>query len=97
MGTPVIAYNFLPMSEIVSDHVNGLLIPCESKETDLGVRYATHNGEGLVKTINTIVNSPAIYSKIKGTVHKGLEERSKKAKAMWSEMLDKLTKDSKDK
>ena len=95
MGTPVIAYNFLPMNEIVSDQVNGLLIPCDSKETDLGVSYAVHNEDGLVKTVTKLVNDPALYSKIKGTVHKGLEERSKKAKSMWSETLDRLTKDSK--
>jgi glycosyltransferase involved in cell wall biosynthesis len=92
MGTPVIAYNFVPMNEIVSDGVNGLLIPCESKETDLGVSYATHNGKDLVRILGKIAASPTnVLNKLKLNVHKGLEERSKQAVEGWRNLVDELT------
>ncbi len=80
MGTPVVAYNHLPMNEIITDNVNGFLIPCEVKETDLGVGYAAHNGKDMVRILNKIAaDQYLILNRLKLNAHKGLEERSKAA------------------
>jgi glycosyltransferase involved in cell wall biosynthesis len=80
MGTPVVAYNHIPMNEIVTDNVNGFLIPCEVKETDLGVGYAAHNGKDMLRVLNNIAAHPfPVLNRLKLNVHKGLADRSKAA------------------
>jgi glycosyltransferase involved in cell wall biosynthesis len=88
MGTPVIAYNFPPMSEIVSDHVNGFIIPCDRKETELGVSYAVHNGDELLKTLGKVISDKELVQKVKSNTHKGLEERAEKSSALWDQIID---------
>ena len=91
IGTPVIAYNYVPMSEIIHDNVNGFLMNCEVKTTDLGVSYATHNGEEIVRVLSNIHANPNLIYKLRSNVHKGLEDRRKKAKLVWSEIIENTT------
>ncbi len=91
MGTPVIAYNHLPMSEIVSDHVNGFLIPCERKDTDVGLSYAVHNEKGIIDVIEKIATDTSLLNKVKLGTHKGLEERKKMFYTLWDGVLDEVS------
>lgn len=90
MGTPVVAYNFPPMSEIISDHKNGFLIPCETKDTDLGVKYATHNGKGIIDVLGRLVSDQSLVSKTKALAHKGLDSRNQVNRLVWQTTLDGL-------
>lgn len=91
MGTPVIAYNHLPMSEVITDHVNGFLIPCERKETDMGLSYAVHNSDGIVGVLSKIANDTSLIDKVKLGTHKGLEERKKLFYTLWDGVLDEVS------
>lgn len=91
IGTPVIAYNYVPMSEIVHDNINGLLMNCEVKTTDLGVSYAAHNGKEIFRALSNIHGNPNLLYKLKSNVHKGLEDRRKKSRLAWSEVIESVT------
>jgi len=92
MGTPVIAYNFLPMSEIIHDQVNGFLIPCEKKETDLGVNYAGHSGKDMLIVISSLMQDTRKIAKARLGTHKGLLERNKEFIDGWNTIIDEITK-----
>lgn len=91
MGTPVIAYNHLPMSEIITDHVNGFLIPCERRETELGLSYAVHNGDGMVSLLSKICSDTSLIDKVKLGTHKGLEDRKNAFYTLWDGILDNVS------
>lgn len=90
MGTPVIAYNFPPMSEIITDQKNGFLIPCETKDTDLGVKYPIHNSKGIIDVIGRLASDPSLISKTKALAHKGLDNRIQVNRLVWQTTIDGL-------
>jgi glycosyltransferase involved in cell wall biosynthesis len=92
VGTPVIAYNFLPMSEIIHDQVNGFLIACDKKETDLGVNYAGHANKEMLMVISGLMSDPSRIVKARLGTHKGLVERNKEFIKGWEEVLEEVTK-----
>ena len=93
MGTPVIAYDFSPMNEIIQDGLNGFLIPCDKKETDMGVNFAAHNGKEMVKVLTSIMCHPDKILKARLGTHLGLTERNKDFKEGWSTLLEDATKE----
>lgn len=56
MGTPVVAYDIPPMSTIITNGMNGMLVPCDSSGSKGGVIYAEPNLDEFIKIASTAIN-----------------------------------------
>lgn len=97
MGTPVITYNHCPMNELVSDRVNGILIPCDTKQTELGVTYVEHNHRKIVDTFKMIDSDPSIIHNMKNASHKAVAKHKDSFFKFWEETVEQLLTERKDK
>jgi glycosyltransferase involved in cell wall biosynthesis len=88
MGTPVITYNHSPMNELVSDRVNGILIPCETKQTELGVSYVEHSHRKIVDIFKMLNNDPQSVHNLKNASHKLITKHKENFVKFWGDTLD---------
>jgi glycosyltransferase involved in cell wall biosynthesis len=88
MGTPVITYNYSPMNELVADRYNGILIPCETKQTELGVSYVEHNHRKIVDMFKAINNDPQSVHSLKNASHKWIAKHKENFFKFWSSTLE---------
>jgi hypothetical protein len=56
MGTPVVAYDIPPMSNIITNGVNGMLVPCDDGGSKGGVMYAEPNPSEFIKVATDAIN-----------------------------------------
>lgn len=87
VGTPVIAYNHPPMSELVSDRFNGILMPCEVRQTELGVTYVDHNHSKIVEVLRLIDGDPKLIHELKNKGHAAMEALKEKFEVFWHNLL----------
>jgi hypothetical protein len=56
MGTPVVAYDVPPMSNIITNGVNGMLVPCDAGGSKGGVMYAEPNPSEFISVAANAIN-----------------------------------------
>lgn len=57
MGTPVIAYDIPPMSDIITDGVNGMLVPCTQGGVPNGPRFAKPDAAQFIETASVAIEN----------------------------------------
>ena len=97
VGTPVITYNHCPMNEFISDRVNGVLMPCDTKQTELGVTYVEHSHRKIVETFKLINNDPGIIHSMKNTSHELVAKHKEDFPKFWENAVEQLIATRKDK
>ena len=57
MGTPVIAYDMPPMSDIIIDGVNGMLVPCDTGGAPNGPMFAKPDAVQFIETATIAIDN----------------------------------------
>lgn len=87
MGTPVVAYDVAPMSELIKDGENGRLIPCDLRWSANRVPHARPDWAALQETVTNLLNLRTGINDLRRHTRLNLMVRREKFVARWAELL----------
>lgn len=87
MGTPVVAYDVAPMSELVKDGENGRLVKCDLRWTEVRVPLVKPDWEALRDTLVNLLNNRTGIADLRRNTRLDLMARREKFVAGWTDVL----------
>lgn len=87
MGTPVVAYNTPPASELIKQAVNGILMPCELAFTERLVPFAKPDWDQLRRVVVNLLNARTGIADLRRNSRLNLQSRREKFVADWVNIL----------
>lgn len=87
MGTPVVAYDAAPMSELVKDGENGKLVACDLRWTSEGVPHAKPDWPGLQDAVVNLLNLRTGIADLRRNTRLNLMVRREKFASRWASIL----------
>jgi glycosyltransferase involved in cell wall biosynthesis len=86
MGTPIIAYDVPPMSDIVIDGINGVLVPCKHGGAANNIVFAEPNAYNFIdKSVDAINNKLVELNKHTKT---GKKSKRSKFNSAWKKIIE---------
>ena len=85
MGTPVIAYDIPPISGIITDGVNGMLVPCK-KSTAGGSVYAQPDPKAFINVASEAINNQ--LTELNKHVRVGRKTKRNKFNSVWKKIIE---------
>jgi len=74
-GTPCLAYDYPVVADVVKDEVNGILLPCELKFSELGVPVVVKRDDFFTDSVKRLLDSTGLLQHMRNTARYGLEMR----------------------
>ncbi len=87
MGTPVVAYDVPPNSEVVRQAVNGVLLPCDLSFNDRLVPFAKPNWDLLRQAVVNLLNTRTGIADLRRNSRVNLQARRERFVADWVNIL----------
>lgn len=88
LGTPVIAYNMPPASELIRNARNGLLVDTTvSVIGSAGIRQASMHYSRMEKVVAATARQPAVVAELQSNTNDGLQNRMLSYWATWGKLL----------
>lgn len=87
MGTPVVAYDVPPNSEVLKQGVNGVLVPCDLAFNDRLVPFARADWAGLRQVVVNLLNTRTGIADLRRNSRLNLQSRRERFVAEWANIL----------
>lgn len=87
MGTPVVAYDVSPMSELVKDGENGRLVPCDLRWAPDRVPVVKPDWSAMQETVINLLNNRTGIADLRRNTRLNLMARREKFAAGWATIL----------
>lgn len=86
MGTPVVAYNIPPMSNIITNGLNGVLVDCEHSGSKGGIMYAEPDKNSFIDSVCDVIDNK--LEKLNRTTAAGRRYKRSNFLEKWKRLIE---------